>query len=298
MIKGTVKFYNQGKGFGFITPDEGGADVFVPAATLSASKVSSLKTGQRVSFEIQADKKGAKAGHLVIEAEPPPQVQPARPTAIVHYDPSSEDAANVFAALNALGEKFLPADYAASPLSQDQLQRLSILLRDGNQSLVHRYHPLFLELRLDDRFIGESEFWTAIIEHPQLINGPIVALGNRARICKTENEVRSFFGVDGNPEPRLKAISPRILAMIKGNGAEPPPEAVSTPKESARSAPVKPAPVRSAPAKPEPKEKTKPRLPEKRSKNQPPPPKKKAKAKAKAVPKGRAQTKKPARKKK
>jgi cold shock protein len=54
MIKGIVKFYNQGKGFGFITPDDGGADVFVPAATLSASNVNSLKTGQRVKSPLPA----------------------------------------------------------------------------------------------------------------------------------------------------------------------------------------------------------------------------------------------------
>jgi cold shock CspA family protein/arsenate reductase-like glutaredoxin family protein len=278
MIKGIVKFYNQGKGFGFITPDDGGADVFVPATTLSTSNVSSLKTGQRVRFEIQPDKKGSKAGHLVIDADSPPAVQPTRPTATIYYDPSSEDSAEVLAALSALGEKFLSVDYVATPPSQDQLQRLSILLRDGNQSLVRRYHPLFLELQLDDRFIGESEFWTAIIEHPQLINGPILALGNRARICKTEGEVRSFFGVDSNREQQPKALSPRILALIKGGGAEPQSESgvVNTPKESVRSAPTKAAP----------KEKTKQRVTEKRKEKQPPSPKKKTKAKV--TPKGRA----------
>src|SRR5665213_389362 len=288
MIKGIVKFYNQGKGFGFITPDDGGADVFVPATTLSASNVSSLKTGQRVRFEIQPDKKGAKAGRLVIDTDNPPEEQPTRPTVTVHYDPSSEESMDVLAALNALGEKFLSVDYVASPPSQDQLRRLSILLRDGSQSLVRRYHPLFLGLQLDDRFIGENEFWTAIIEHPQLINGPILAFGNRARICKTESEVRSFFGGASNQEQRSKTISPRILALINGSNAEPRPEScvVDTPKESARSAPTKAAP----------KEKTKQRVTEKRKEKRTPPPKKKSKAKV--APKGRAQTKKTGRKKK
>jgi len=62
--------------------------------------------------------------------------------------------------------------------------------------------------------------------------------------CKTEGEVRSFFGVGGNLEQRPKAISPRILALIKGGSAEPRPESgvVNTLKESARSAPTKAAP--------------------------------------------------------
>jgi cold shock protein len=289
MIKGIVKFYNQGKGFGFITPDDGGADVFVPAATLSASNVSSLKTGQRVRFEIQPDKKGAKAGRLVIDADNPPEEQPTRPTATVHYDPSSEESMDVVAALNALGEKFLSVDYVASPPSQDQLQRLSILLRDGNQSLVRRYHPLFLELQLDDRFIGENEFWTAIIEHPQLINGPILALGNRARICKTEDEVRSFFRNGGDQEKRSKAISPRILALIQGNSVEPRSERSDTVKATEESV------ATSAPAKPASKRRAKQLPTEKRQKKSTSPPKKASNARS--APKSRVQTKKTGRKK-
>ena len=50
MIKGTVKFFNNAKGFGFITPDDGGKDVFVPAATITQSGSGRLKAGQRVSF--------------------------------------------------------------------------------------------------------------------------------------------------------------------------------------------------------------------------------------------------------
>jgi len=196
---------------------------------------------------------------------------------------------DVVAALNALGEKFLSVDYVASPPSQDQLQRLSILLRDGNQSLVRRYHPLFLELQLDDRFIGENEFWTAIIEHPQLINGPILALGNRARICKTEDEVRSFFRNGGDQEKRSKAISPRILALIQGNSVEP---------RSERSGPVKATEesvATIAPAMPASKKRTKQRATEKRREKRTPTPKEKTKAKA--TPKGRVQTKKTGRKK-
>ena len=165
-----------------------------------------------------------------------------------------------------------------SPPGQDQLQRLSILLRDSSQSLVRRYHPLFLELQLDDRFIGENEFWTAIIEHPQLINGPVLALGNKARVCKTENDVRTFFGVGGNLAQRPKAMSPRILALIKGGSAVPQPEsdAATTPKASLRSTPTKTVA----------REKTKSRVTEKQLS----PPKRKANAKI--APKGRAQVKK------
>ena len=246
MIKGIVKFYNQGKGFGFITPDGGGADVFVPAATLSTSKISSLKTGQRVRFEIQADKKGVKAARVLVDADKPREEQPSQGVLTVYYDPSAEHSADILAALKAIGEDVVLVDCVKSVPSRDQMQRLSNLLRDGQQSFVRRYHPLFLALRLDDRFIGESEFWTAVSEHPQLINGPILATSSRARVCKTEGEVRSFVGNESDLEKQRKAISPRILAMIKGQSVEPRPEragAVVALEETADiSNPIKPKP--------------------------------------------------------
>src|SRR5580658_7557835 len=70
MIKGTVKFFNNAKGFGFITPDDGSKDVFVPAATITQSGTPRLKAGQRVSFETEPDPKGPKAVRLTLLDEP------------------------------------------------------------------------------------------------------------------------------------------------------------------------------------------------------------------------------------
>ena len=64
MTIGTVKFFNSSKGFGFIAPDDGGKDVFVHASALEAAGMHSLSEGQKVSFDIQPDAKGAKAGNL------------------------------------------------------------------------------------------------------------------------------------------------------------------------------------------------------------------------------------------
>jgi CspA family cold shock protein len=61
---GTVKFYNSGKGFGFITPDGGGKDVFVHASATEAAGMSQLNEGDRVSFDVQQDAKGARAANL------------------------------------------------------------------------------------------------------------------------------------------------------------------------------------------------------------------------------------------
>jgi CspA family cold shock protein len=61
MTIGTVKFFNTSKGFGFIAPEGGGKDVFVHATALEAAGLRSLADGQKVSFDIQPDARGAKA---------------------------------------------------------------------------------------------------------------------------------------------------------------------------------------------------------------------------------------------
>lgn len=63
---GTVKFFNSEKGYGFIKPDNGGQDVFVHVSAVMTSGLGTLNEGQRVSFEVEADKrgKGPKAVNL------------------------------------------------------------------------------------------------------------------------------------------------------------------------------------------------------------------------------------------
>jgi cold shock protein len=60
MPTGTVKFYNDAKGYGFIAPDEGGNDVFVHASALERAGLYSLAEGQKVSFDLEPDRKTGK----------------------------------------------------------------------------------------------------------------------------------------------------------------------------------------------------------------------------------------------
>jgi CspA family cold shock protein len=59
MATGTVKFFNNDKGFGFITPENGGADVFVHVSALQQG--ASLREGDKVSFELGQDRKTGKS---------------------------------------------------------------------------------------------------------------------------------------------------------------------------------------------------------------------------------------------
>lgn len=63
-LNGTVKFFNETKGFGFITPDGGGKDVFVHASALERAGMKTLREGQRVIFDTEADTRGPKAVNL------------------------------------------------------------------------------------------------------------------------------------------------------------------------------------------------------------------------------------------
>jgi cold shock protein len=60
MQKGTVKFYNGNKGFGFIQPDDGGKDVFVHATALERAGIQGLREGDKVSFDTQEDRRSGK----------------------------------------------------------------------------------------------------------------------------------------------------------------------------------------------------------------------------------------------
>jgi cold shock protein len=60
MNTGTVKFYNDQKGFGFIQPDNGGKDVFVHATALERAGIRSLSEGQKVAFDTAEDRRSGK----------------------------------------------------------------------------------------------------------------------------------------------------------------------------------------------------------------------------------------------
>jgi CspA family cold shock protein len=61
MATGTVKFFNENKGYGFIAPDGGGQDAFVHISAVERSGMRTLRENQRVSYELQEDRRGKMA---------------------------------------------------------------------------------------------------------------------------------------------------------------------------------------------------------------------------------------------
>ena len=61
MASGTVKWFNSTKGFGFIQPDNGGADVFVHISAVERAGMTNLVEGQKINFEIEQDRRTGKS---------------------------------------------------------------------------------------------------------------------------------------------------------------------------------------------------------------------------------------------
>ena len=68
MATGTVKWYNGQKGYGFIQPDNGGKDVFVHATALERAGLRGLAEGQKVSYDVEADRRSGKESATNLKA--------------------------------------------------------------------------------------------------------------------------------------------------------------------------------------------------------------------------------------
>ena len=89
MPVGTVKFFNEGKGYGFIQPDGGGQDAFVHISAVERSGMRTLRENQRVSYDLQEDQRGKMKAENLRSAD-----DAEAPQAAAEEAPESSDAAN------------------------------------------------------------------------------------------------------------------------------------------------------------------------------------------------------------
>jgi CspA family cold shock protein len=81
MTTGTVKFFNENKGYGFIQPDGGGNDAFVHISAVENSGMRTLRENQRVSYELAPDRRGKMAAVNLKPADEPPAEAAPEPQA-------------------------------------------------------------------------------------------------------------------------------------------------------------------------------------------------------------------------
>ncbi|HVM22283.1 MAG TPA: cold-shock protein [Sphingomicrobium sp.] len=81
MTTGTVKFFNESKGYGFIAPDGGGNDAFVHISAVENSGMRTLRENQRVSYDLQEDRRGKMAAVNIKNVEETSDASEAEPAA-------------------------------------------------------------------------------------------------------------------------------------------------------------------------------------------------------------------------
>lgn len=67
MVKGTVKWFDQSKGFGFITPEDGSKDVFVHISAVDRAGLATLQEGQEINVEVEMGQKGPQVKEIVTD---------------------------------------------------------------------------------------------------------------------------------------------------------------------------------------------------------------------------------------
>ena len=68
MANGTVKWFNETKGYGFITPDNGGKDVFVHISAVERSDLGHIAEGQKIAFEVERDRKTGRESAVALRS--------------------------------------------------------------------------------------------------------------------------------------------------------------------------------------------------------------------------------------
>jgi arsenate reductase len=204
MAIGIVKFFNASKGFGFISPDIGGGDIFVHASAFQATGAQSLIEGQRVTYDTDSDAKGLKVTKLELVApdegtahsreHSAPMGTPNKDLVLtIYHNPECTTSQNTLMEIQAAGYEPRIVEYLKFPPTREELKSIAVRMNLSVRDLARKTEPLFGELRLDERDVGDDEILDAMVEHPILINRPIVATHNAARLCRPSRMVKEFL---------------------------------------------------------------------------------------------------------
>ena len=111
----------------------------------------------------------------------------------IYHNPKCGTSRNALAAIRAAGHEPRVIEYLKSPPSREELKKLIARMNLPVRDVVRKKEPLYRELRLDERDVGEDELLDAIIENPILINLPIVVTERAVRLCRPSELVKELL---------------------------------------------------------------------------------------------------------
>jgi arsenate reductase len=111
----------------------------------------------------------------------------------IYHNPSCGTSRNALAAIRAAGHEPRVIEYMKSPPSREELKHLIARMNLAVRDVVRKKEPLYRELRLDERDVGEDELLDAMIENPILINRPIVVTERTVRLCRPSELVKELL---------------------------------------------------------------------------------------------------------
>ncbi|MGC9954889.1 MAG: arsenate reductase (glutaredoxin) [Rhizomicrobium sp.] len=111
----------------------------------------------------------------------------------IYHNPNCGTSRNALAAIRAAGHEPRIVEYLKTPPTREELKDLIARMNLAVRDVVRKKEPLFRELRLDERDVGEDELLDAMIENPILINRPIVVTERAARLCRPSEIVKELL---------------------------------------------------------------------------------------------------------
>jgi arsenate reductase (glutaredoxin) len=111
----------------------------------------------------------------------------------IYHNPNCGTSRNALATIRAGGHEPVIVEYLKFPPTHVELRNLIAKLNIPIRDLVRKKEPLFRELGLDERDVGEDEILNAMIENPILINRPIVTTETTAKLCRPSELVKQLL---------------------------------------------------------------------------------------------------------
>jgi arsenate reductase len=185
-------------------PDIRGDDIFVHASAFQATGAKSLIEGQRVTYDTESDAKGLKVTKLQVLAPEEGMAHSRHHSALmgtpskdlvltIYHNPECTKSLNTLKGIQAAGCEPRIVEYLKFPLTREDLKSIAVRMNLSVRDLARKTGPLFGELRLDEQDVGDDEILDAMVKHPILINRPIVATHNAARLCRPSRMAKDFL---------------------------------------------------------------------------------------------------------